>query len=130
MAFSEGVKAMNLLGHSWSRVGFYLLLLVALLHGKYVAAADVSVSIVLKEDIFAPQEKHVHASTLVQAPSGGFLAAWFHGSGERTADDVVIQASWKAAGSEHWGKVFILDTGPCGAMGGVAGCVSAQHGMA
>ena len=43
--------------------------------------------------IFALQNKHVHSSSIVECPNGDLLACWFYGSGERTADDVVIQGA-------------------------------------
>jgi hypothetical protein len=32
--------------------------------------------------------------SIIECPNGDLLACWFHGSGERTADDVVIQDAW------------------------------------
>ncbi len=58
--------------------------------------------------IFAPQEKHVHGSTIVELPNGDLLAAWFHGSGERTANDVVIQGARLRQGETEWGPVFLM----------------------
>lgn len=40
------------------------------------------------ELIFPLEHWHNHASTIVELPGGDLLACWFHGSGERTADDV------------------------------------------
>ena len=42
-------------------------------------------------DIFPPGVKHTHSSSIVQCPNGDLLACWFHGSGERSADDVLVQ---------------------------------------
>ena len=47
------------------------------------------------EHIFSFQEQHCHGSTLVELPNKDLLAAWFQGSGERTADDVVIKGARK-----------------------------------
>lgn len=49
--------------------------------------------------IFPLQEKHVHSSSIVECPNGDLLACWFHGSGERTADDVVIRGARLKKGS-------------------------------
>src|SRR5258707_3040422 len=49
------------------------------------------------ELIFAPEKWHNHSSSIVELPNGDLLVCWFHGSGERTADDVLIQAA-------HWNK--------------------------
>lgn len=58
--------------------------------------------------IFPPQEKHVHSSSIVECPNGDLLVAWFHGSGERTANDVVIQGARKKAGAAAWSPVFLM----------------------
>ena len=41
------------------------------------------------ELVFPLEHWHNHASMVVEAPNGDLLVCWFHGSGERTADDVV-----------------------------------------
>ena len=47
------------------------------------------------ELIFAPEKWHNHSSSVVELPNGDLLVVWFHGSGERTADDVLIRgARW------------------------------------
>ncbi|MBI1320829.1 MAG: neuraminidase (sialidase)-like protein [Candidatus Hydrogenedens sp.] len=58
------------------------------------------------EYIFPPLEKHSHGSSIVELPNGDLLAAWFHGSGERTADDVVVQGARKRDGV--WSEVFLM----------------------
>ena len=58
------------------------------------------------ENIFPLQNKHVHGSSIVECPNGDFLACWFHGSGERTADDVVIQGARLKKGTKKWSSVF------------------------
>lgn len=62
--------------------------------------------------IFPPQDKHVHGSSLVELPNGDLLAAWFHGSGERTADDVLIQGARLNQGDDGWGEVTVLADTP------------------
>jgi predicted neuraminidase len=62
--------------------------------------------------IFPLQEKHVHSSTIVEAPNGDLIAAWFHGSGERTANDVVIQGARLRKGAAEWGPVFLMADTP------------------
>jgi len=42
------------------------------------------------EILFPPEKWHNHSSSIVELPNGDLFVAWFHGSGERTADDVVI----------------------------------------
>lgn len=62
--------------------------------------------------IFPPQAKHVHSSSIVECPNGDLLAVWFHGSGERTANDVVIQGSRLKQGAAAWGEVFLAADTP------------------
>src|SRR4029434_2022159 len=45
------------------------------------------------ELVFPLEHWHNHASMIVEAPNGDLLVCWFHGSGERTADDVVIRGA-------------------------------------
>lgn len=64
------------------------------------------------EDIFAPQDKHVHGSSIVQCPNGDLLTCWFYGSGERTADDVLIQGARLRKGQTEWSGVFLMADSP------------------
>ncbi|MDX1285602.1 MAG: exo-alpha-sialidase, partial [Draconibacterium sp.] len=65
-------------------------------------------SIVKEELIFTPQHEHSHGSSIVALPNGDFLAAWFQGSGERTADDVRIMGARLEKGKSKWSKPFLL----------------------
>lgn len=62
--------------------------------------------------IFPAQAQHVHSSSIVECPNGDLLAVWFHGSGERTANDVVIQGARLKKGTEAWGEVFVAADTP------------------
>jgi predicted neuraminidase len=64
------------------------------------------------ELIFPLQDKHVHASTIAEGPNGDLLAAWFHGSGERSADDVLIQGARLKKGATAWSPVFVMADTP------------------
>lgn len=64
------------------------------------------------EFIFPPNPKHNHGSSIVQAPNGDLIAAWFHGSGERTSDDVMIQGARRRAGSADWSEPFVMADTP------------------
>ncbi|MCS6954586.1 MAG: exo-alpha-sialidase, partial [Bryobacteraceae bacterium] len=55
---------------------------------------------------------HNHASSLVELPDGDLLACWYHGSGERTADDVRILASRRPKGAARWEPPFTLADTP------------------
>lgn len=65
-------------------------------------------SIVKEELIFTPQYEHSHGSSIVALPNGDFLAAWFQGSGERTADDVRIMGARLEKGKNKWSKTFLM----------------------
>jgi len=65
-----------------------------------------------EEPIFPFQNKHVHASSIVEAANGDLIVCWFHGSGERTADDVVIQGSRLKKGVKSWEPVFLMADTP------------------
>jgi len=62
--------------------------------------------------IFPGQEKHVHGSSLVNLPNGDFLAVWFYGSGERTADDVKIMGARLKKGETVWSAPFEMADTP------------------
>jgi predicted neuraminidase len=70
--------------------------------------------------IFAPEHWHNHASCIVELPDGDLLACWYHGSGERTADDVLIEGSRWSIKSHSWSTRFLMadvrdypDCNPC-----------------
>ncbi len=69
-------------------------------------------SIVNEEFIFPPQNEHAHGSSIVQIPNGDFLACWFQGSGERTADDVRIMGSRLQKGKQQWENPFVMADTP------------------
>ncbi len=62
--------------------------------------------------IFPPQSKHVHSSSIVECPNGDLIAVWFHGSGEKGADDVQIQGSRLRKGKTSWEKPFVAADTP------------------
>ncbi len=64
--------------------------------------------IIHEELIFPYQNEHVHGSSLVILPDGDKLAAWFQGSGERTADDVRIMGSRLKKGAKNWSTPFLM----------------------
>jgi predicted neuraminidase len=64
------------------------------------------------QPIFALQARHVHSSSIVECTNGDLLACWFHGSGERKADDVVIQGARLRKGSRQWSPVFLMADTP------------------
>ena len=60
------------------------------------------------EQIFALEGIHNHGSSIVESPNGDLLACWFHGRGERTADDVLVQGARKPAGGKQWSERFLM----------------------
>ncbi|MPR33095.1 exo-alpha-sialidase [Cytophagaceae bacterium SJW1-29] len=62
--------------------------------------------------IFPEQPDHTHGSSLVQLPNGDMLAAWFQGSGERTADDVRIMGARLKKGTRQWSSPFLMADTP------------------
>lgn len=64
------------------------------------------------ELIFPPEAFHNHGSSLVETPEGDLLAVWFHGSGERQSDDVVLRGARKPAGASAWSEPFLMADTP------------------
>jgi predicted neuraminidase len=64
------------------------------------------------ELVFPLEHWHNHASMVVELPGGDLLVCWFHGSGERTADDVVIRGARLKKGSTHWSEPFLMADTP------------------
>jgi len=48
----------------------------------------------------------------VECPNGDILACWFHGSGERTANDVVVQGARLKKDANTWSPGFIMADTP------------------
>jgi predicted neuraminidase len=64
------------------------------------------------ELIFPPESWHNHSSSIVETPKGDLLVCWFHGSGERTADDVLIRAARWSREKRSWSQPFTLADAP------------------
>lgn len=63
------------------------------------------------ELIFPPEKWHNHSSSVVELPNGDLLTVWFHGSGERTADDVLIRgARWNHTTGKWTAPFLMADT--------------------
>jgi hypothetical protein len=95
---------------------FKLCLAVAWLAGgaltETVVAADREKPFCDSELIFPLEHWHNHASCIVETPKGDLLVCWFHGSGERTADDVKIEGARKRRGASAWSKRFTMADTP------------------
>jgi len=61
--------------------------------------------------VLPPQDQHVHSSSIVELPGGDLFAVWYHGSGERRADDVLLEGARLARGASSWSAPFpVADT--------------------
>jgi predicted neuraminidase len=55
----------------------------------------------LKAELIFPVEHwHNHASSIVETAEGDLLVCWFHGSGEREADDVMVLGARRRKGND------------------------------
>jgi len=59
--------------------------------------------------IFPLQKLHCHGSSIVSVDNH-LLVCWFHGSGERKADDVTILGSYRK--DANWGEPFMMADTP------------------
>lgn len=74
-----------------------------------VAAACVAQAPVHEAElIFQPEAFHNHGSSIVETPKGDLLVCWFHGSGERRHDDVLIRGARKRKGETVWSAPFLM----------------------
>jgi predicted neuraminidase len=86
-------------------------LVVCLVSAAWAASAATAPQ--LSGELIFPLEKwHNHSSSIVELPNGDLLVCWFHGSGERTADDVLIQAARWNHSTGKWTEPFTLADTP------------------
>ena len=64
------------------------------------------------ELLFPLEPWHNHSPSIVETPDGGLLAVWFHGSGERKADDVQVRGSRRAPGASEWEPAWVAADTP------------------
>lgn len=76
------------------------------------ATRNAEVPFLESEIIFPLEVWHNHASCIVECPNGDLLVCWFHGSGERTADDVEIEGARKRQGAKKWSPRFTMADTP------------------
>lgn len=77
-------------------------LLAALVAATTGAAAQAPAGYFRAELLFPVEHWHNHSSSIVEHPDGHLLVTWFHGSGERTADDVELLGAWQRRGTTTW----------------------------
>lgn len=76
------------------------------------ASPAAGASFLESELIFPVEAWHNHASCIVETPTGDLLVCWFHGSGERKADDVKIEGARRRKGSRTWSPRFTMADTP------------------
>lgn len=86
-----------------------LLLLGVLISSQKTAAAE---PFLRSEFIFPLEDWHNHSSAIVEAPNGDLLVCWFHGSGERQSDDVIVEGARLKKGANKWSERFLLADTP------------------
>jgi len=62
--------------------------------------------------IFPMEDWHNHGSSIVVCPNGDKLVCWFHGSGERQADDVKILGARRVEATGAWSAPFVMADTP------------------
>jgi predicted neuraminidase len=94
-------------------IGILVTALVAVLSASAITASQSGDRPFLESELIFPLEHwHNHASMVVELPDGDLFVCWFHGSGERTADDVVIRGARLRKGTRAWSAPFLLADTP------------------
>jgi len=78
----------------------------------FVAAGHAQAPEYASELIFPQESWHNHSSSIVELPNGDLLVCWFHGSGERTADDVLIRGARWTKATGQWSAPFTMADTP------------------
>jgi predicted neuraminidase len=92
---------------------FSLLLCCILVGAQAIAANQKPAAPFYEAEIIFPLEHwHNHASCIVECPNGDLLVCWFHGSGERTADDVKVEGARLRKGAKQWSPRFTMADTP------------------
>ena len=71
-----------------------------------------AVPIYSAEHIFPFNFQHNHAPGIAELANGELIVSWYRGSGERTADDVVVLGSRRKAGDADWSSPFLMTDTP------------------
>ena len=86
---------------------------LAVLSGMVMGIAAGPAKVLYEAELIFPLESwHNHASTVVETPAGDLLVCWFHGSWERTADDVRIEGARMRRGTGQWSERFTMADTP------------------
>ena len=89
-----------------------LLQVTAVRESSWAAPRTAETPFLDSEIIFPLEGWHNHGSCIVEAPNADLLVCWFHGSGERTADDVKIEGSRLRPGTRKWSPRFTMADTP------------------
>jgi predicted neuraminidase len=89
-----------------------LVIAVAALAAVVSTRADPNRPFHTSQLIFPLEHWHNHGSSVVELPDGSLIVCWFHGSGERTADDVVIRGARLKKGADRWSEPFLMADTP------------------
>jgi predicted neuraminidase len=89
-----------------------LLLLLWCLTVEFCTGANSDTPLMESELIFPLEHWHNHGSCIVECPNGSLLVCWYHGSGERTADDVVVLGARQRKGHKQWSPHFLMADTP------------------
>src|SRR5687768_1589607 len=107
-ARGEGCQGARVPGCEGARAALVIAMCVAALGAGQSAQRPFLTS----ELIFPLEHWHNHSSMVVELPNGDLFVCWFHGSGERTADDVVVRGARLKKGSKAWSAPFLLADTP------------------
>ena len=89
-----------------------LLSILLILPLIFSTAVHAETPIYSSELIFPLEDWHNHSSAIVEMPKGDLLVCWFHGSGERQADDVIVEGARLKKGAKKWSERFLLADTP------------------
>ena len=90
----------------------FLLLFFALTPFSQGADQKIEKPFLRSELLFPLEHWHNHGSCIVECPNGDLLVCWYHGSGERTANDVVVLGARKKKNGVAWSNSFLLADTP------------------
>jgi predicted neuraminidase len=88
------------------------LLALPLLYGVIACAQPAPKPFHSAELIFPLEHWHNHSSSVVELSNGDLLVCWFHGSGERQADDVKVMGARWSKRKNSWSQPFLMADTP------------------
>jgi predicted neuraminidase len=112
MITKSSIKCRRARGIARLLAGLSFLLSVVFTSSAQSATLDPERPFLESELLFPLEHWHNHASCIVETPEGDLLMCWFHGSGERTADDVQIQGARQRKNAKVWSQRFIMADTP------------------